>query len=200
MECGDLSPLLGAHLSFLPSALKNFSPNGAASSSPGLPAPRGLPWVGTWKWVQPQRGCGGSHRWPGHNPVGVGEDFTRVPRVARSSQPWAGGRSPVGAAEREPALQESEMRPALGQATCLRRQLATFERRGASLARASGAMLESWGVAFRSTATSRLRKAETSLRTPQAVCGVGDDSKKLGRGIWGRGMRNFYFRNHEKFL
>jgi len=32
-----------------------------------------------------------------HNPVGVDFEFDPYPRVARSSQPWAGGRSPVGA-------------------------------------------------------------------------------------------------------
>jgi len=32
-----------------------------------------------------------------HNPFGVVINWARLPRVARSSQPWARGRSPVGA-------------------------------------------------------------------------------------------------------
>src|SRR5437773_8842288 len=32
----------------------------------------------------------------GHNPVGVEKRFARYPRVARSSQPWAGGHNPFG--------------------------------------------------------------------------------------------------------
>src|SRR5437899_136634 len=39
----------------------------------------------------------------GHNPVGVETRFARFPRVARSSQPWAGGRNPFGIdCQREP--------------------------------------------------------------------------------------------------
>src|SRR6266850_1947804 len=33
-------------------------------------------------------------RW--HNPVGVENSALHLPRVARSSQPWAGGHNPVG--------------------------------------------------------------------------------------------------------
>ena len=54
-----------------------------------------LPWEGTFVAVQPQRGCGagGGNR---RNPVGVETVACITPRVARSSQPWAGGRNPVG--------------------------------------------------------------------------------------------------------
>src|SRR5882762_832799 len=48
---------------------------------------------------QPQRGCGSGMK-ARHNPVGVETDATRKPRVARSSQPWAGGHNPFGIAER----------------------------------------------------------------------------------------------------
>ena len=46
---------------------------------------------------QPQRGCVtvGHPVW--RNPVGVGFCLSDEPRVARASQPWADGRSPVGA-------------------------------------------------------------------------------------------------------
>ena len=45
---------------------------------------------------QPQRGCI-TPRPHGFNPVGVGFPFHGSPRVARASQPWADGCSPVGA-------------------------------------------------------------------------------------------------------
>jgi hypothetical protein len=47
---------------------------------------------------QPQRGCI-TARAHGFNPVGVGFIFPEGPRVARASQPWADGCSPVGAEE-----------------------------------------------------------------------------------------------------
>jgi hypothetical protein len=47
---------------------------------------------------QPQRGCI-TPRANGFNPVGVGFPFFDGPRVARASQPWADGRSPVGGEE-----------------------------------------------------------------------------------------------------
>ena len=45
---------------------------------------------------QPQRGCI-TPRAHGCNPVRVGFHFPGSPRVARTSQPWAEGCSPVGA-------------------------------------------------------------------------------------------------------
>ncbi len=46
---------------------------------------------------QPQRGCGMDSRvTEGRNPVGVDVDIASLPRVARSSQPWALRRNPVG--------------------------------------------------------------------------------------------------------
>jgi len=49
---------------------------------------------------QPQRGCDtDTARTNGRNPVGVDSVLRPLPRVARCSQPWAGGRSPVGAGQ-----------------------------------------------------------------------------------------------------
>ena len=45
---------------------------------------------------QPQRGCGPASR-NCHNLVEVEKSRRRFPKVARASQPWAGGRCPVGA-------------------------------------------------------------------------------------------------------
>ena len=56
-----------------------------------------LPWVVTTKNHEPQRGFGREGvGLAGRNPVGVGIYRDGTPRVARSSQPWAGGRNPVG--------------------------------------------------------------------------------------------------------
>jgi hypothetical protein len=76
------------------------NPKGIASSSPGL---RGTSYPGSSfrKQFQPQRGCGlpvfcrGASE-SSRNPVGVVIFFGRFPRVARSSQPWASRRNPVG--------------------------------------------------------------------------------------------------------
>jgi hypothetical protein len=54
-----------------------------------------LPWETVPICSQPQRGCGSGEE-NRHNPGGV-ETFARMtPKVARSSQPWAGGRNPFG--------------------------------------------------------------------------------------------------------
>jgi hypothetical protein len=45
---------------------------------------------------QPHCGCGTTAR-DGHNLVEVGTSLRRFPKVARPSQPWAGGHSPFGA-------------------------------------------------------------------------------------------------------
>jgi hypothetical protein len=47
---------------------------------------------------QPQRGCGTTAR-DAHNLVEVEKSLRRFPKVARPSQPWAGGHSPFGADE-----------------------------------------------------------------------------------------------------
>ena len=54
-----------------------------------------LPWETAEILHQPQRGCafGPNER---RNPLGVGFPSFLIPRVARASQPWAGGRNPVG--------------------------------------------------------------------------------------------------------
>ena len=57
---------------------------------------------------QPQRGCF-TTRAHGFNPVGVGFHYSGSPRVARASQPWAEGCSPVGA-EEDRVFQSTESR------------------------------------------------------------------------------------------
>ena len=71
------------------------NPKGIPSQSPGL---RGTSYPGSCvgqRADQPQRGCG-----PGAGgaatPLGLLSLRTALPRVARSSQPWAVGRNPVG--------------------------------------------------------------------------------------------------------
>src|SRR2546427_9876206 len=70
------------------------NPNGIPAQSPGL---LGTSYPGKPKrnTLQPQRGC---DRWRRHgrNPVGVVAIPRHAPRVARSSQPWAGGHNPFG--------------------------------------------------------------------------------------------------------
>ena len=52
----------------------------------------GMPRVG----YQPQRGCVRPLAPGWRNPVGVDRRRTSFPRVARASQPWAGGHNPFG--------------------------------------------------------------------------------------------------------
>ena len=73
------------------------NPNGIPPASPGLSRRRDYPGKRDPLSFQPQRGCGQNDMsGNGHNPVGVGGRWGRLPRVARSSQPWAGGCNPVG--------------------------------------------------------------------------------------------------------
>src|SRR5437667_8731967 len=60
-----------------------------------------LPWVKVAGVSQPQRGCGlvALPLLVGRNPFRVVIDRTHDPRVARSSQPWALLRNPVGIGE-----------------------------------------------------------------------------------------------------
>jgi hypothetical protein len=55
-----------------------------------------LPWVNCVVWRQPQRGCGLRSPITHRNPVGVERAPVPFPRVARSSQPRALSRNPVG--------------------------------------------------------------------------------------------------------
>jgi hypothetical protein len=77
----------------------SFNPEGIASFSPGVARFReGLPWEHGVSFFQPHRGCGPmvvqyANR---HNPVGVVSVLILLPRVARSSQPWAKSLNPVG--------------------------------------------------------------------------------------------------------
>ncbi len=69
--------------------------NGVPSQSPGL---RGTsyPGLNPINRSQPQRGCGNRVLSSRHNPVGVDPSAPCFPKVARPSQPWAGGHNPVG--------------------------------------------------------------------------------------------------------
>ena len=60
---------------FLAKRTRNFSPNGAVSSSPGLPAPSGHPWVGAWRWFPTPTGLWRRQPLACRNPVGVGTGF-----------------------------------------------------------------------------------------------------------------------------
>src|SRR2546426_9681247 len=72
-------------------------PEGIVSVSPGL---RGTSYPGSQvaNISNPERVASCGSRFDA-TPLGLTDPLTRIPRVARSSQPWAGGRSPVGAAE-----------------------------------------------------------------------------------------------------
>ena len=59
---------------------------------------------------------------PRRNPVGVGSLFCGGPRVARSSQPWAGGHNPFGMARRHPSGCGSRQGFKLRAALMLKRQ------------------------------------------------------------------------------
>ena len=89
-----------AHLSFLQSARGTSAPTGLRPPAQGCPRRAGYPGWARGDGSQPQRGCGGCNRWRAATPLGLGRVLPRVPRVARSSQPWAGGHSPVGAVVR----------------------------------------------------------------------------------------------------
>ncbi len=78
------------------------NPKGIPPQSPGLRGTSypGLQWQNSF---QPRRGCGPIHFYytspmvgTGHNPFRVVHFSTVFPRVARSSQPWAGGHNPFG--------------------------------------------------------------------------------------------------------
>jgi len=71
------------------------NPKGIPTQSPGL---RGTSYPGNERAhePQPQRGCGKPLAPSSHNPVGVDRYAPGFPKVARASQPWAGGRNPVG--------------------------------------------------------------------------------------------------------
>ena len=64
--------------------------------------------------------------WPDRSKIGATPlglvMFERIPRVARSSQPWAGGRNPFGI-EREDTSFKTEMRPSESTAEALRLNL-----------------------------------------------------------------------------
>ena len=74
------------------------------------------------------------------NPSGVGGSFCEGPRVARSSQPWAGGSIPFG----DPGIPERH-----GEAKALREQVAALNLgiRGSRSGTARGAQLRG-GIVF----------------------------------------------------
>ncbi len=82
------------------------NPKGIESSSPGLPRPRGYPGSTRGRFSTPTGLRPVRRHWAVcRNPFGVGLIPTSSPRVARSSQPWASLRNPVGI-HREDALQK----------------------------------------------------------------------------------------------
>ena len=86
----------GFGLDLMPCGNSNEESQRDSGLRPGL---RGTSYPGKGSTIQqPQRGCGptvGVCR----NPVGVENPFRELPKVARSSRPWAGGHNPVGVAE-----------------------------------------------------------------------------------------------------
>src|SRR5207245_1653009 len=74
---------------------------------------------------QPQRGCGTIPR-DAHNLVEVETPLPRFPKVARASQPWAGGHCPVGANEC-PAFPADESRTLAALRDALRPKLLSGE-------------------------------------------------------------------------
>ena len=80
----------------------SLQPQRGCDPKPRVGPSTDLPWVRECDSVQPQRGCGPKdiHSFRHGDvatPSGLTDYLNRLPRVARSSQPWALGRSPVGA-------------------------------------------------------------------------------------------------------
>ena len=69
----DRRPASGARLTLLQRERPTVSPNGAASSSPGLPAPSGLPWVSPFDLVPTPTGLCQCGQREGRIPAGVGK-------------------------------------------------------------------------------------------------------------------------------
>jgi hypothetical protein len=84
------------------SARRLFSPNGAAPQSPGLVRLRTCPGCVNVTLLNPNGAAAKNSLHPAPacqvaTPSGLTNYLIRLPRVARSSQPWALGRSPFGA-------------------------------------------------------------------------------------------------------
>ena len=75
-----------------------LNPNGIPAQSPRV-ARHELPWVGRRKMFQPQRGCAEHPPDEAATPLGLTPIPSRFPRVARASQPLAGGHNPFGIAK-----------------------------------------------------------------------------------------------------
>jgi hypothetical protein len=97
------------HLHKLDDVQFTVNPKGILAQSPGL---RGTSYPG--KSAGPHHNPNGvaadccTHalrKRIGRNPVGVGDETPTFPRVARPSQPWAGGRNPFGIKLRPHALE-----------------------------------------------------------------------------------------------
>ncbi len=75
------------------------NPKGIPTQSPGL---RGTSYPGKLRPMgnQPQRGCGPFLIFDSTTPSGLIVVLSVIPRVARASQPWAGGRNPFGIEQR----------------------------------------------------------------------------------------------------
>ena len=80
--------------------LKSFADPCAESQRDSVVKPRvarnELPWVCPARAFQPQRGCSTPIDPTDATPLGLKGNSTSFPRVARSSQPWAGGCNPFG--------------------------------------------------------------------------------------------------------
>ena len=94
----DCFALTGLEMAWADERMPFAMPQRGIGPKPRVGATR-LPWEGGLIIHQPQRGCGldAARRPICRNPVGVVFNLRPLPRVARSSQPWAGGHSPVGA-------------------------------------------------------------------------------------------------------
>lgn len=71
-----------------------MNPNGIPSLSPGLPSPRGYPGLLVGNGLNPEWVA--SDRPKDATPLGLMNHWHCIPRVARSSQPWAERPYPFG--------------------------------------------------------------------------------------------------------
>ena len=92
LDCGSPLPLFPG--SRRVSAPKN--PKGILSSSPGLPSPRGYPWMRVVIRHNPNGVASILAPRTAATPLGLWSFSNRFPRVARASQPWALRRNPFG--------------------------------------------------------------------------------------------------------
>src|ERR1039458_7438466 len=127
-----LTPTLSPRACHYPQVRLPFlNPKGIVSSSPGLraasyPGERESSKHPTPTGLRLQATTGG------RNPVGVGAFWSSSPRVARCSQPWAGGHNPFGIEKRQADLWVMASPWGEGESCAALRQVAAFSdgRRG----------------------------------------------------------------------